>query len=149
MCPEIEYQKTPKPEPSGCFAYGARSTPGLSAASGSVAEAARLKAGLRSSGFDATSVSPTTGLGRRDPPHLQPVVQSRKFDPERGYVRLWIPELAKLPASIIDAPWLAGSLHLAACGVALGIDYPEPVADHSMRCQRAFDAHRRTRSSPA
>ncbi len=34
-----------------------------------------------------------------------PVLQSRRFDPEGGYIRQWVPELRDVPTPAIHAPW--------------------------------------------
>ena len=36
---------------------------------------------------------------------FNPVVQSRRFDPEGAFIRRWIPELEKVPRAHIHAPW--------------------------------------------
>ena len=74
-------------------------------------------------------------------PHLQPVTQGEKFDPNGDYVRRWVPELAKLPAKSIHAPWMADEKTLAAAGVTLGRTYPRPIVDHKMARQQALDAY--------
>lgn len=51
--------------------------------------------------------------------------------------------LADLATELIHAPWEAGSLELAARGVTLGVDYPEPIVDHSPVRQVAIDAYER------
>jgi deoxyribodipyrimidine photo-lyase len=61
---------------------------------------------------------------------FNPVSQSEKFDVDGSFIRKYVPALAKLPASAIHSPWLAGPLELAAAGVALGKDYPLPIVRH-------------------
>lgn len=62
---------------------------------------------------------------------FNPVTQGEKFDPSGDYVRRWVPELAKMPAKYIHAPWSAPPRVLADAGVRLGRDYPLPVVDHA------------------
>lgn len=71
---------------------------------------------------------------------FNPVLQSEKFDPDGGYVRRFVPELARLPADAIHAPWLAPPLTLAEAGVTLGVNYPAPIVDHAFARQRALAA---------
>ena len=44
---------------------------------------------------------------------FNPILQGEKFDPDGAYVRRWVPELARLPASLIHQPWSATPLELA------------------------------------
>jgi deoxyribodipyrimidine photo-lyase len=67
---------------------------------------------------------------------FNPVTQGGKFDPDGGYVRAWVPELAQLPAKHIHAPWLAPQAVLAAAGVRLGANYPRPIVEHAAARQR-------------
>jgi len=67
---------------------------------------------------------------------FNPVTQGRKFDPRGDYVRRYVPELAKLPARFIHAPWEAPPLELAAAGVTLGRTYPSPIVDHRAARER-------------
>ena len=71
---------------------------------------------------------------------FNPVTQSRKFDPEGGYLRRWLPELAKLPTAAIHAPWEADPGTLATAGVHLGETYPRPIVDHAAARARALAA---------
>ena len=84
-----------------------------------------------------------SGCGADAAPYFRifnPVLQGRKFDPEGGYVRKWVPELAELPASDIHAPWEAPSGILAAAGVVIGKTYPAPIVDHAAARARALAA---------
>jgi deoxyribodipyrimidine photo-lyase len=71
---------------------------------------------------------------------FNPVTQGEKFDPEGGYVRRHVPELARLPAAVIHRPWEAGPLELAAAGVTLGETYPLPIVEHASARERALAA---------
>ena len=61
---------------------------------------------------------------------MNPVAQSRRFDPEGVYIRRYVPELASLEGPAIHAPW-ERPLETAAAGVNLGEDYPYPMIDHA------------------
>jgi len=85
------------------------------------------------------------GSGRDAAPFFRvfnPVSQGERFDPEGDYVRRWVPELARLPAKYIHAPWTAPPLALAGAGLNLGRDYPLPIVDLSEGRNRALAAFR-------
>jgi deoxyribodipyrimidine photo-lyase len=69
---------------------------------------------------------------------FNPVAQAERFDPQGEYIRRWVPELAKLPAPAIFAPWQAATPDLEAAGVRLGTDYPHPIVDHKRARDRAL-----------
>ncbi|MCK6486492.1 MAG: DNA photolyase family protein [Phycisphaerae bacterium] len=88
------------------------------------------------------------GCGADAAPYFRifnPVLQGRNFDPDGTYVRRWVPELAKIPATWIHAPWEASPDVLAAAGVKLGENYPQPIVDHGFARQRALGALARIR----
>jgi deoxyribodipyrimidine photo-lyase len=69
---------------------------------------------------------------------FNPVTQAEKFDPDGDYIRRWVPELAKLPAPAVFAPWRAAPADLEAAGLRLGADYPHPIVDHADARRRAL-----------
>ena len=92
----------------------------------------------------------TAGCGADAAPYFRvfaPVLQGVKFDPEGAYVRRWVPELARLPAEHIHAPWEAPAGVLAAAGVRLGNggNYPAPIVDHATARNEALAAFKRIR----
>jgi deoxyribodipyrimidine photo-lyase len=71
---------------------------------------------------------------------FNPVTQGEKFDPDGAYVRRWVPELNELPGPSIHSPWTLSAEKLAAAGLRLGRDYPQPVVDLQAGRRRALDA---------
>ena len=61
---------------------------------------------------------------------FNPVSQSEKFDADGKFIRRYLPALAKLPAELIHAPWLARPVDLAAAGLDLARDYTPPIVQH-------------------
>jgi deoxyribodipyrimidine photo-lyase len=78
---------------------------------------------------------------------FNPILQGEKFDPDGDYVRRWVPELARLPASLIHKPWTATPLELKATGIDLGTTYPAPIVDHPLARKRALDAYGQIRAT--
>jgi len=87
----------------------------------------------------------TAGTGADAAPYFRvfnPVLQGEKFDPNGAYVSEWVPELAKLPAKWIHAPWDAPEKTLAEAKVTLGETYPKPIIDHDFARKRALAAYK-------
>jgi deoxyribodipyrimidine photo-lyase len=93
----------------------------------------------------------TAGCGADAAPFFRifnPVLQAERYDPERAYLRRWLPELARLPDAWIHRPWQAPAPVLAAAGVQLGRDYPLPIVDFPASRQAALDAYGAMRAPP-
>jgi len=79
----------------------------------------------------------TAGCGADAAPYFRvfnPVLQGKKFDPDGGYVRTWVPELAKLDNKYIHDPWELDATSRAS------LDYPDPLVDLKVSRLRALDA---------
>lgn len=66
---------------------------------------------------------------------LNPVTQSRRFDPDGAYIRRWIPELRSVLAADIHEPWKRPA------GPPAG--YPGPIVEHAMERERALHSYHR------
>ncbi len=69
---------------------------------------------------------------------FNPVSQSERFDAEGKFIRRYLPELAKVPAKYIHAPWTMPALEQQMAGCTIGRDYPLPVVDHAERRLKAL-----------
>lgn len=69
---------------------------------------------------------------------FNPVTQSEKFDADGRFIKRYLPQLGKLPAKWLHAPWLAGAERLAQHDVVLGKDYPAPIVDHAQARARTL-----------
>jgi deoxyribodipyrimidine photo-lyase len=61
---------------------------------------------------------------------FNPLRQSEKFDPQGKFIHRYLPQLERLPAPAVHAPWTAGALALESAGVRLGDNYPRPIVAH-------------------
>jgi len=94
----------------------------------------------------------SAGCGADAAPYFRvfaPVLQGVKFDGAGDYVRRWVPELAKLPAEHIHAPWEAPAAVLARAGVELGKNYPGPIVNHAAARAAALAAFKELRGGGA
>ncbi len=73
---------------------------------------------------------------------FNPVTQSEKFDPQGKFIRRYLPELANVPDKYLHAPWAMPANVQAACGVAIGRDYPTPVVEHKLQRERALELYK-------
>ncbi len=83
---------------------------------------------------------------------FNPVTQGEKFDPKGDYIRIYVPELSRLPPAFIHKPWEAPPGMLREAGVELGEIYPKPIVPHGPARERALEAFRSLRglaSEPA
>ncbi|HTI02264.1 MAG TPA: deoxyribodipyrimidine photo-lyase [Acidisoma sp.] len=71
---------------------------------------------------------------------FNPVLQSKKFDPDGRYIRRWVPELARLPDAHLHAPWAAPDDVLREARISLGRTYPKPIVDLAEGRARALAA---------
>ncbi|WP_254217170.1 FAD-binding domain-containing protein [Burkholderia multivorans] len=62
------------------------------------------------------------------------------------YTRHWVPELSKMSAEKIHAPWTASAEQLHDACVSLGRTYPFPIVDHQAARTRALESVKRVDS---
>lgn len=61
---------------------------------------------------------------------FNPVLQSKKFDPEGEYIRKYVPELEALPKKYIHEPWIISKEEQTKYNITIGESYPAPVVNH-------------------
>ena len=70
-----------------------------------------------------------------------PTLQGQRFDPDGGYVRRWVPELAHVPDDRLWEPWRMDGAEQRASGCRIGQDYPAPIVDHAIERRRALERY--------
>lgn len=73
---------------------------------------------------------------------FNPVLQSKKFDPECKYIKQWVPELKSLSPSEIHCLSL-GAPQQPIKSFKIGRDYPEPIVVHSHQKMRFLQMYKR------
>lgn len=76
---------------------------------------------------------------------LNPVLQSKRFDPEGAYIRRFVPELARIPRERIHEPWTMSRSEEREAGCRIGVDYPAPIVDHARERDAALLLFERAR----
>jgi deoxyribodipyrimidine photo-lyase len=61
---------------------------------------------------------------------FNPLLQSKKFDPQGEYIRKYVPELTAVPTARLHAPHLMTQEEQTLAECRIGIDYPSPIVDH-------------------
>jgi deoxyribodipyrimidine photo-lyase len=72
---------------------------------------------------------------------FNPATQGERYDPDAEYIREYVPELRGLDAEEIHG-WVEKS---DAEREELGVDYPDPIVDHSERREEALAMYKRAR----
>jgi deoxyribodipyrimidine photo-lyase len=86
----------------------------------------------------------TAGVGTDAAPYFRifnPILQSKKFDPNGDYIRRWVPELAQVPDKFIHIPWEMPAKIQQRAGCLINRDYPEPLVDHRWARERTLAAY--------
>ena len=89
------------------------------------------------------------GCGADAAPYFRvfnPVTQGQKFDGEGGYIRRFVPELAKLPNKFLNCPWEAPDNILEFAGIKLGQNYPKLIVDLKASRERALSVFKQLSS---
>ena len=67
------------------------------------------------------------GSDPREDRYFNILSQAQRYDPQGEYVKLWLPELAELPAESVHQPDALDDGQQSRYGVKLGVDYPTPL----------------------
>ncbi len=78
-----------------------------------------------------------------------PTRQMETLDPEGGYVRRHVPELAAVPHDYIREPWTMPEHVQRAAGCVIGRDYPAPIVAHGPARREAIERYRIARAGAA
>jgi deoxyribodipyrimidine photo-lyase len=73
---------------------------------------------------------------------FNPARQQERFDPDGGYVREYVPELAGVPDEYLAEPWTMPDEIQHQSGCMIGRDYPQPIVDHAEARREALDRYR-------
>ena len=77
-----------------------------------------------------------------------PIKQAQDHDPQGEFVRHWLPVLQRVPDSWLWQPWRMPPSVQSACGVRVGLDWPEPLVDVELATRRAKAALHQRRALP-
>lgn len=89
------------------------------------------------------------GTGTDAAPYFRifnPILQSKKFDPQGDYIRRWLPELQAVPDEFIHEPWKMSASQQRKIGMEIDVQYPGPIVNLSTSRQRALAAYESARA---
>lgn len=79
---------------------------------------------------------------------LNPVLQSKRFDPDGAYIRRFVPELVRVPREKLHEPWTMTRAEEREAGCRIGVDYPAPIVDHEREREAALRLFEKVRRKP-
>lgn len=88
----------------------------------------------------------TAGVGTDAAPYFRifnPILQSKKFDPDGNFIRKWVPELRSVPNNYIHEPWTMPDEIQRDHQCKIGKDYPPPIVDHQLARERTLAAYKK------
>ncbi len=77
---------------------------------------------------------------------FNPVTQSERFDAEGRFIRRYVPELERVAAKFVHAPWRMDAAEQACSGCVIGRDFPAPVVDHAEARKRTLERYAAART---
>lgn len=92
----------------------------------------------------------TAGTGVDAAPYFRvfnPVLQSKKFDPNGEYIRRWVPELANVPSKYIHEPAKMPFSEQRQTGCIIGQDYAKPIINHAWARERTLATYNQAKES--
>ena len=72
---------------------------------------------------------------------FNPITQSQNFDAEGHFIRIYLPELARVETKFIHEPWKMTPAEQRAAGVVIDKDYPSPIVDHAVARKRTLEIY--------
>lgn len=85
----------------------------------------------------------TAGVGTDAAPYFRifnPILQSKKFDPQGNFIRHWIHELSRVPQQYIHEPWTMPEDVQQKSGCIIGKHYPASIVDRAIVKDRVMQA---------
>lgn len=76
---------------------------------------------------------------------FNPTTQSQNFDAEGRFIRMYLPELARVESKFVHEPWKMTADEQRAAGVEIGRDYPAPVVDHAAARKQTLEIYEAVR----
>jgi deoxyribodipyrimidine photo-lyase len=74
---------------------------------------------------------------------FNPILQSKKFDPNGAYLRTWLPELRAVPLEYLHTPWEMPLPVQNRTGCRIGEHDPAPIVEHAWARARALSVYGR------
>jgi deoxyribodipyrimidine photo-lyase len=90
----------------------------------------------------------SAGTGTDAAPYFRvfnPIIQSKKYDPDGNFIRQWIPDLEAVPRKYIHTPWEMPDEMQQRIGCVIGVNYPHPVVEHRFARERVLDVYRKAK----
>jgi len=76
---------------------------------------------------------------------FNPLTQSARFDPDGKFIKRYLPQLERLSAAEVHAPWRMSTQRQQETNCLIGRDYPAPIVDHAAARTRTLARYGRVK----